>query len=92
MCRGNIHARYNDEKLFDVIKEISLGIGYFYQVQNDFLDCFGDSALQKPGSDIENGKATWLAASTMELGNDQQKDVMRKCYGKNGKMRHTHKS
>lgn len=77
---------YKDEKVFNDIEDISYEIGHFYQVQNDFLDCFGEpGVLQKPGTDIEDGKCTWLATLTMEIGNDQQKEIMKKCYGKNGK-------
>lgn len=79
------YDRYNDESIFDALKKISNEIGYFYQTQNDFLDCFGNpNVLNKPGTDIQDGKCTWLAVNTMELGNDQQREIMKKCYGKNG--------
>lgn len=82
--------RYKDDKNFNDIKEISFEIGHFYQAQNDFLDCFGDPVvLKKPGTDIKDGKCTWLAALTMEsLGNDEQREIMKKCYGKNGILLH----
>lgn len=79
------HVRYKDETVFSDIKKICFEIGHFYQAQNDFLDCFGDpGVLKKPGTDIEDGKCTWLAVSAMELGNDNQKENMEKYYGKNG--------
>lgn len=89
MHKFRVVARYNDEKVFDDVKEIAFEIGHYYQVQNDFLDCFGEAdVLKKPGTDIEDGKCTWLAALAMEIGNDQQKEIMKKCYGINGNMTH----
>lgn len=76
-----------DQKAFEDVKVISNEIAPFYQAQNDFYDCFGDqNEWNKSAQDIENGKCTWCAMMAMELGNDQQKDVMRKYYGDFGKM------
>lgn len=76
--------------MFDEMKHICCELGHFYQVQNDFLDCFSDttnSALKKPGTDIEDGKCTWLAVKAMENGTGQHKAIMEACYGKDGKFR-----
>lgn len=61
-------------------------MGHFYQVQNDFLDLYSidDRALKKPGTDIQDGKCTWLAVKTMQNGTHAQKSIMEDCYGKNG--------
>lgn len=78
--------RYNNEKIFEDMNDICCELGHFYQVQNDFLDCFSDSGiLKKPGTDIEDGKCTWLAVKALENGTNEQKHLMYKCYGKNGK-------
>lgn len=61
-----------------------------FKVQNDFLDCFGDpDVLKKPGTDIEDGKCTWLAVSAMELASNKQKGVLVECYGRNGNFSHS---
>lgn len=80
-----ILAGYEDPKLFEDVKKICYEMGHFYQVQNDFFDCFSadDSVLQKPGTDIEEGKCTWLAVQTMHYGSQAQKSIMEDCYGKN---------
>lgn len=80
--RYDLHA---DKKVFDDIKRITHTIGAFYQAQNDFYDCFADQ-LNKLGHDIENRKLSWLATMAMELGSEEQKEVMRKNYGKYGKI------
>lgn len=62
-------------------------MGHFYQVQNDFLDCFSEpDVLKKPGTDIEDSKCTWLAVLVMERGTEQQQNIMKECYGKNGNL------
>lgn len=76
-----------DKKLFDTVKLISHDTGIFYTVMNDYLDCYdSESCINKPGSDIEFGKFSWLAVMAMEHGTDQQKDTMMKFYGKSGKI------
>lgn len=82
---------YKDPKLYDDLKNVCFGMGHFYQVQNDFFDCFGvdESVLKKPGTDIEEGKCTWLAVKTMQHGTNEQKSIMEDCYGKTGNI-HTH--
>lgn len=82
--------RYENRKLLDDIKSICCEIGHFYQTQNDFLDCFSEAdVLKKPGTDIEDGKCTWLAAMSMELGTEQHKNIMKEFYGKNGNNIHS---
>ncbi|XP_031630990.1 farnesyl pyrophosphate synthase-like [Contarinia nasturtii] len=77
-------AGYKNAKMFEDIKTICYELGHFYQVQNDFLDCFSDTdVLKKPGTDIEDGKCTWLAVSAMEHALNEQKDILIKCYGQN---------
>lgn len=77
-----------DKKLFDAVKLISHDMGIFYTVMNDYLDCYdSECRLNKPGTDIEFGKITWLAAMAMEHGTKQQKDTMIKFYGKSGKIK-----
>lgn len=71
----------------DQVKRISNDIGHFYQVQNDYYDCFGEpDVMKKPGSDIAEGKCTWLATKCMELGSHEDKEVLEECYGKSGEL------
>lgn len=70
----------NDVKSdFRVLNEM----GFFFQVQNDFLDCFGDSSITgKLGTDIEEAKCTWLMVTALQRANASQKKVLEENYGK----------
>lgn len=77
-------GKYNDQ-LSKQIKFIGYELGYFYQVQNDFMDAFEDpEVLKKPGTDIEESKCTWLTIMVLERGTEQQKDILKQNYGKTG--------
>lgn len=77
---------YKDPEVFRQAKTILLEIGNFFQVQDDFIDCFGDPSITgKIGTDIQDGKCSWLAVVALQRCNSEQKEIMRECYGKNGK-------
>lgn len=62
-------------------------MGIYYQIENDFLDCFDETdLLKKPGSDIEEGKCSWPIVMAMNHGSDEQIAILKKCYGKRGEM------
>ncbi|XP_058826673.1 farnesyl pyrophosphate synthase [Topomyia yanbarensis] len=73
---------FTDPEVFRQTRTILLEIGQFFQAQDDFLDCFGDPAVTgKVGTDIEEGKCTWLAVVCMQRASDDQKEIMKECYG-----------
>lgn len=78
-------AGYSDPEAFRQARTILLEIGYFFQVQDDFLDCFGDASVTgKVGTDIQEGKCTWLAVVFMQRASRDQKKLFAEHYGKKG--------
>jgi geranylgeranyl diphosphate synthase type II len=55
--------------------EFGKKIGIAFQVQDDYLDAFGDAALfgKEPGGDIKQNKKTFLLIHALEVANAQQK-------------------
>ncbi|XP_069688514.1 farnesyl pyrophosphate synthase-like [Periplaneta americana] len=75
-------AGLKNEELLRQGKNILMEIGQFAQVQDDYLDCFGDPAVTgKIGTDIETRKCTWLIATAMQRATPEQKAVLEDCYG-----------
>ncbi|XP_021766727.1 farnesyl pyrophosphate synthase 1-like isoform X2 [Chenopodium quinoa] len=73
------------EKLDDYndVKDILLEMGIYFQVQDDYLDCFGDpEMIGKIGSDIEEFKCSWLVVKALEVCNEEQKKLLCENYGK----------
>nr|AFW98447.1 chrysanthemyl diphosphate synthase [Chrysanthemum lavandulifolium] len=63
-------------------KDILFEIGIYYQVQNDYLDTFGEpNVFGKTGTDIEECKCSWLIVKAMELANEEQKKILNENYG-----------
>lgn len=77
-------AGIRDPELHRQAKTILLEMGHFFQVQDDFLDCYGDSeVIGKIGTDIEDGKCSWLAVVALQRANPEQRKIMEEFYGRN---------
>lgn len=67
----------------DDVKNILIDMGIYFQVQDDYLDCFGDPKfIGKIGTDIEDFKCSWLVVKALELCNEEQKKFLHENYGK----------
>lgn len=79
---GMALANVTDVRLFERVESILKEIGYYFQVKDDYLDCFSDqTTIGKVGNDIKEGKCSWLAVKFMEIASPEQKSKFAKYYG-----------
>ncbi|RLM94261.1 farnesyl pyrophosphate synthase-like [Panicum miliaceum] len=68
---------------FGDVKNILIEIGIYFQIQDDYLDCFGDPEFMgKIGTDIEESKCSWLVVQALEHADENQKSILFENYGK----------
>jgi len=73
---------WDDPEVYRQSRTILLEIGQFFQIQDDFLDVFGDTKVTgKIGTDIEDNKCSWLAVVCNQRSSPHQKEILKECYG-----------
>jgi len=69
-------------------RNICLMIGEFFQIQDDYLDCYGaPEVIGKIGTDIQDNKCSWLVCQAKSLATPSQLKTLRANYGKNDKQK-----
>jgi len=72
-----------DEKAFDLAKEICCTMGEYFQIQDDYLDCYGnEKQIGKVGTDIQDNKCSWLVVQALNKANEKQRKTLEQNYGK----------
>ncbi|XP_076623432.1 farnesyl pyrophosphate synthase-like [Colletes latitarsis] len=76
------HAGIKDPEMYRQAETILYEMGHFFQVQDDYLDCYGDPGTTgKHGTDIETGKCSWLVVVALQRATQKQKNILKECYG-----------
>jgi len=71
------------EDAFEAAKKILLPIGEYFQIQDDYLDCYGSpEVIGKVGRDIEENKCGWLIVQALLHATPEQRALLEQHYGR----------
>jgi farnesyl diphosphate synthase len=84
VCIGILCAEVKISKAgMDIVEKMCIGIGKFFQIQDDYLDCYGDpETIGKIGTDIEDAKCSWMVVKALQLCSIEDRKMLDECYGK----------
>lgn len=75
-------AGIDGEKEHSSARRILMEMGEFFQIQDDFLDLFGDpSVTGKIGTDIQDNKCSWLVVQCLQRATPEQRRILQDNYG-----------
>lgn len=64
------------------VEEGLIELGKFFQVQDDYLDVYGDTLeTGKIGTDIQEGKCSWMSLKLLELMDQKDQQIFKAHYG-----------
>ncbi|CCH43512.1 Farnesyl pyrophosphate synthetase [Wickerhamomyces ciferrii] len=75
-------AGINDEKDLKQASDVLIPLGEYFQIQDDYLDCFGKPEdIGKIGTDIQDNKCSWVINTALKLVNPEQRKILDENYG-----------
>ncbi|KAH9466825.1 hypothetical protein MJO28_000559 [Puccinia striiformis f. sp. tritici] len=73
--------------LYKQAMDILLPLGEYFQVQDDYLDCYGDpQVIGKVGTDIVDNKCSWNINIALKFCNPDQRKTLEAHYGRKDKL------
>eukprot|EP00877_Chromochloris_zofingiensis_P000555 jgi/Chrzof1/104/Cz01g03190.t1 len=80
---GMVLAGLTSPESFELAESICIDIGRYFQIQDDYLDCYGDpKVIGKVGTDIEDAKCCWMVCTALNIASDEQKEIIKANYGR----------
>lgn len=72
-----------DPIAFKTAKDILIPLGEYFQIQDDYLDCYGSAeVIGKIGTDIIDNKCSWLVNMALAKASPEQRKILDENYGK----------
>ncbi|KAI5966351.1 ERG20 [Candida pseudojiufengensis] len=72
----------NSEEDLKQVKNILIPLGEYFQIQDDFLDCFGTpEQIGKIGTDIKDNKCSWVVNQALLHATPEQRKILDENYG-----------
>ncbi|WPK23732.1 hypothetical protein PUMCH_000977 [Australozyma saopauloensis] len=73
----------NSEEDLKQVRDILIPLGEYFQIQDDYLDCFGTpEQIGKIGTDIKDNKCSWVVNQALLKVNAEQRKLLDENYGK----------
>jgi len=83
---GMVLGGIKDQELYTQARDICVEMGHLFQVQDDYLDCYGDpNTIGKIGTDIFDNKCSWLVNTALKIASPEQMKVLEENYAKKDK-------
>lgn len=80
---GMVLAGIQAPAAYELAQKICVEMGQYFQIQDDYLDCYGDPAvIGKVGTDIEDNKCSWLICKALQIATPEQQETIKAHYGR----------
>lgn len=67
---------------FKQAKDVLIPLGEYFQIQDDYLDCFGKPEdIGKIGTDIQDNKCSWIINTALTIATPEQRAILDANYG-----------